>query len=387
MNKRPLVPVDIVSNIELFYDLIFAYCISVLTSLCCSVTDDFVNLSAWLLYMFSFLAVLQIWFYSTLLMNHFGDGSAVDNVCMFINMFLLYYMASGIREEWHLTLFTFDVAWALILVNLAICAVIKLFMYDNLTDADVFMLIGMATMMVIQAIIALIAAFLPFAVSVVLSWMAMLLCVNTWWLMRFLSDKPIRFAHAAERCSLLVIVMFGQTVVSISSYISMTSSILYPIFVFALVVGLFLIYIYEHDNMIDRHQTSTGVGFMNLTVWLVIILGNLTVALGFMPMKNIAFLPKNIYLATSLVLYLFTSFLFGRYNKAELKYSKLFIVGRIGVCVGIVVVALITNFDPLITLIFDTFAVFFAVWHEWLLYHSRMGNLRFQFGGAISTKE
>ena len=387
MNKRPLVPVDIVSNIELFYDLIFAYIISVLTTLCGNVTGDFIEIGTWILYLFSFLAVLQIWFYSTLLMNHFGDGSAIDNVCMFINMFLLYYMASGIRQEWNLSLFTFDIAWVLILVNLAVCATIKLFMYDNLSDADVFMLIGMATMMIIQAGIALIAAFMPFAISVVLSWIAMLLCVNTWWLMRFLQDKPIRFVHVAERCSLLVIVMFGQTVVSISSYITMTSSILYPIFVFALVVGLFLIYIYEHDNMIDRQQTTTGVGFMNLTVWLVVILGNLTVALTFMPVRTVAVLPKNIYLAACLVLYLLTSFLLGRYNKAKLKYSPLFIAGRIGVCVAIVVVAIVTNFDPMITLVFDTFAVFFAVWHEWLLYHSRMGNLRFQFGGAIGTKE
>ena len=387
MNKRPLVPIDVVTNIELFYDLIFAYCISVLTSLCGNVTDGFIGVSTWLLYLFSFLVVLQVWFYSTLLMNHYGDGSATDNVCMFINMFLLYYMASGIREEWSLSLFTFDISWTLILVNLAACAAIKLFMYDNLNDADVFMLIGMATVLIAQAVFALIAAFLPFAVSVVLSWIAVIFGVNMWWLMRRLRDKPIRFVHVAERCSLLVIVMFGQTVVSISPYIALTSSLLYPICVFALVVGLFLIYIYEHDNMIDRHQTTTGVGFMNLTVWLVIILGNLTVALGFMPLPTIDFLPKNIYLAVFLVLYLFTSFLFGRYNKAELKYSKLFIAGRLGVCAAIVIVALATGFDPAITLVFDTFAVFFALWHEWLLFHRRMGNLRFQFGGAISTKE
>ena len=33
MKKRPFVPAEGVSNIELFYDLIFVYCISVLTSL------------------------------------------------------------------------------------------------------------------------------------------------------------------------------------------------------------------------------------------------------------------------------------------------------------------------------------------------------------------
>ena len=377
MNKRPLIPVEGVSNIELFYDLIFAYCISVLTALVSTVTGDFIDLGTWLLYLFSFLVVLQVWFYSTVIMNHYGDRSAVDNICMFINMFLLYYMASGIKQEWTLSLFTFDIAWALILLNLIVCCIIKLNMYDNLDDADLFLLVGITVMMAIQIVMTLIAAFVPFVVSIVLSCITMLLGANMWWLMRRLSDKPVRFAHIAERCSLLVIVMFGQTVVSISPYISLTSSILFPIFVFALVVGLFLIYIYEHDNMIDHQLTTNGVGYMHLTLWLVVILGNLTVALSFMPMQNIAFLPKSIYLTTFLVLYLLTSFLLGRYNKAELKYSRLFIIGRLAVCAGIVIVALATGFDSTITLIFDTFAVFFALWHEWLLFHRRTGKLSF----------
>ena len=376
MNKRPLIPVEGVSNIELFYDLIFAYCISVLTTLCGTVDEGFIDVGTWFLYMFSFLVVLQIWFYSTVIMNHFGDRSIPDSVCLFINMFLLYYMASGVAQEWNLSLFTFDVAWVLILANLVICCISKLATYDNLNDVDLLLLIGTTVIMAIQIVIALIAAFSPFAVSVVLSWIAMLGGANMWWLMRRLSDKPVRFAHITERCSLLVIVMFGQTVVSISSYITMTSSVLYPIFVFALVVGLFLIYIYEHDNMLDHQLTTSGVGYLHLTVWLVIILGNLTVALGFMPMRNVAFLPKNIYLVAFLVLYLLASFILGRYNKPEFRYSLLFVVGRVGVCAAIVVVSIATNFDSMATLVFDTCAVFFALWHEWLLYHNRTGNLR-----------
>ena len=384
MNKRPLVPVEGVSNIELFYDLIFAYCISVLTSLCAQAEGGFMSLGTWFIYMFSFLVILQVWFYSTLIMNHYGDRSLADNVCLFINMFLLYYMASSIQGEWKQTLFTFNVSWALILANLCVCCVIKLLKYDNLSDEDILLLVGIAVMMAIQIVMALIAAFMPLAVSVVISWIAMLLGANMWLLMRKLTGKTVRFAHIAERCSLLVIVMFGQTVVSISSYISLTSSLLYPIFVFALVVGLFLIYIYEHDNMLDHQLITNGVGYMHLTLWLTIILGNLTVALAYMPMQNIDFLPKNIYLTTFLVLYLLTSFLLGHYNKPELRYSKLFVIGRLVVCASIVIVALDTHFDPAATLVFDTFATYFALWHEWLLFHRRTGKL--SFGKSIGDE-
>ena len=44
--------------------------------------------------------------------------------------------------------------------------------------------------------------------------------------------KAVRFAHVAERCSLLTIAAFGETVVALSSYTVQTSSVVYPAFVF-----------------------------------------------------------------------------------------------------------------------------------------------------------
>ncbi|MBQ3301090.1 MAG: hypothetical protein IJH04_02850, partial [Eggerthellaceae bacterium] len=78
-----------------------------------------------------------------------------------------------------------------------------------------------------------------------------------------------------------------------------------------------------------------------------------------------------------LVLYLLTSFLLVRYNKPEFHYSGAYIAGRLSTCAFIVCVALFTNFDPLINLVCDTLAVYFALWHEWLLYHGRCGLVAF----------
>ena len=63
--------------------------------------------------------------------------------------------------------------------------------------------------------------------------------------------------------------------------------------VFALVVGLFLIYMYEHDNMLDHHKETDGLAYITLTGWIILIIGNLTVALEYMPMDEVAFTPKS----------------------------------------------------------------------------------------------
>ena len=381
MQKRPFVPAEGVSNIELFYDLIFVYCISVITSLCHHFHGDFPTIESWSIYLFSFLVVLQVWFYTTFLLNRYGDRSASDNVCLFINMFLLYFLASGIQVEWQNTVFTFNLAWALILLNLIVHWLIKRFRYDNLDDDDKKIMTGTSIVLAVQFAIVLTAAFLPEEQAAITSWVGLLFGIAVFSQLRVYRRKPSRFGHLAERCSLLVIVAFGETIVAISVYMTSAHSLLFPILVFALIVGLFLIYIYEHDNMLDHRNKTDGMFFLTLTGWLILIIGNLTVALEYMPDNGIAFVPKSVYLTVCLTLYLLTSFLFGIYNKPEFKHSLGYTVGRIGSCVAIVVVAATTNFDPLTNLVFDVIIVYFALWHEWLLFHTRTRLV--SFGHAL----
>ena len=111
MKRRAFSPGMGVSNIELFYDLIFVYCINVLTSTMHHVHGDFFDLSQWLDFTFAYLVVLQVWFFTTFLMNRYGDHSPGDNVCLFVNMFLLYFLANGISAGWENSVFTFSHTW------------------------------------------------------------------------------------------------------------------------------------------------------------------------------------------------------------------------------------------------------------------------------------
>ena len=386
MRKRVFKAVEGVSNIELFYDLIFVYCISVITSLCHHVEGGFLGWETWVLYMFAFLVVLQVWFFTTFLMNRYGDRSASDNICLFINMFLLYFLASGIRTDWENSVFTFDLAWALILANLLVHWAIKRARYTNLDEDDKAIMNTTIIVLAVQLAIVAIAAFVPATASAVLSWVGLVLGGGVFARNKAYRRKCSRFGHLTERCSLLVIVAFGETIVVVASYMSY-SNILYPILVFALVVGLFLIYIYEHDNMTDHHRQSDGRAYLTVTGWLILVIGHLTVALEYMTADEISFVPKSMFLTLCLVLYLLTSFVIGYWNKPEFRYTKSFALGRLGTCVAIVIIAYATSFHPLVNLICDTVAIYFALWHEWLLYHRRTRMVAFGRDLGFSDEE
>lgn len=87
-----------VSNVELFYDLIFAYLVSVVTGLL-HVRIGFYDVGSYTVYAISFITILQVWFNTTFLMNRYGDASREDSICMFLMMFCLYFMAEAISPE------------------------------------------------------------------------------------------------------------------------------------------------------------------------------------------------------------------------------------------------------------------------------------------------
>lgn len=385
VKKRAFTPAEGVSNIELFYDLIFVYCISTITSLMHHVQDGFPQPMVWAGFTLSYLIVLQVWFFTTFFINRYGDHSASDNVCLFVNMFLLYFLAKGIRADWEHTALNTAISWALILVNLIVHWLIKRFRYSNLDEDDKRIMDGTVTLLAVQLALVLLSAFFSPSPTSVLTWVALLFGLLVFTQSRTYRLKPARFAHLVERCSLIVIIAFGEMVVAVSAYMDDYSSLWYPVLVFALMVGLFLIYIYEHDNMIDHHKDTDGMDYLAMTGLVILILGNVVVALEYMPMDEVAFVPKSIYIMVTLVLYLLSSFMLGRYNKPEFTHSAAYTVGRLAACAIIVVVAFATEFHPLVNLACDVAAVYFALLHEWVLYRRRTGLMA--FGRSIGLAE
>lgn len=372
MFKRLFVPAKGVSNIELFYDLIFVYCISVITGLMHHPAGGFFDAETFHEYAFTFLVVMQVWFFTTFLLNRYGDGSAAENTCLFVNMFLLYFLAACVDKiEAAATFSAFNLVWALIIGDILVHWVLKRLRYTNLDNADKKVMDRTILVLAVQIVVILAAAFLHPPYS---GWAAFIGFLFGW--LTFAGGKRVakeesRFDHLAERCGLLVIVTFGETIVAIATYMGSGTPIVYSIFVFALVVGLFLVYFYEHDRMLDHHSSKSGIVYMLITVWIVLMISNITVALEYMPDDHILYMQKNVYLLVVLVLYLVTSFMVSYFNKPQFKVSIQYAVGRLIICVVIVACAILTHFDPLINLIVATLCIYLAIGHEVLLYHGR----------------
>ena len=115
-----------VEYLELIYDLIFVYIIGRNTSLLHHVENGFVTGGVFLAYVLCTLAVIQIWNFTTFYINRYGRNGVRDHVFLFINMYLLYYMAEGTNLHWQSSFYSYNGAWVLIMVNIGLQYLIEL---------------------------------------------------------------------------------------------------------------------------------------------------------------------------------------------------------------------------------------------------------------------
>lgn len=121
-----------VEYIELIYDLIFVYMVGRNNSLLHNISGGFVETGVFLSYIFGTLAVIQIWNFTTFYINVYGKNKARQYVFLFINMFLLYFMADGTRiDNGEVYFAKYHIAWAMILINIAIQYALELKEYKG----------------------------------------------------------------------------------------------------------------------------------------------------------------------------------------------------------------------------------------------------------------
>ena len=123
-----------VEYLELIYDLIFVYIIGRNNSLLHHLENGFVSSEVFLAYLLCTLAVIQIWNYSTFYINIYGRNGLRDHVFLCLNMFGLYFMADGTNVHWQASFYQYNVAWALILVNLGLQHLIEMRNHKDLAE-------------------------------------------------------------------------------------------------------------------------------------------------------------------------------------------------------------------------------------------------------------
>ena len=331
-----------VEYIELIYDLIFVYIVGRNNSLLHSVSGGFIPFSTFGTYLLSTLVILQVWYYSTLFINRYGTNGLAEHLGLFVNMYLLYYMADGTRVAWQEYYLKYNIAWALILLNLALQYYLKLRAgKGQMPWQDAHIKLNV-TLLCIEAGIIFVSiplffvTGLPFApLGMVFGIVMAIVFQNTHRLV------SVDFPHLTERVMLYVVFTFGEMIIAIAGYFESGfsfSSVYYSLMAFLIAAGLFLIYGFFYDHVIDRESKTTGTGYMMAHIFLVTALNNITVALEFMRAPEVDLIKKNIFLTASFLLYFLFLFSLARYAKGcerlDLKFfgfvilfSALFVIG------------------------------------------------------------
>lgn len=324
-----------VEYIELIYDLIFVYLVSRNNALLHTLDGGFFTAFTYFTYILSSLVILQVWYFSTLFINRYGTSGVSDHVCLFINMYLLFYMADGTRADWFGYYARYNAAWGLILINLAVQYFLRLRRSSGMTPWEDRHVKYHARLLLVQAGVVLVSIPLYSLFRFPLSWLSLIVgFAAAAFTARIETLMPVNFEHLTERVMLYVVFTFGEMIVGIAEYFEggfSFATVYLSLMVFLIVGGLFLSYGFLYNHLIDRQRTTSGMGYMLIHIGLILSLSNLVVALEFMPNEAVAERAKNVFLVVSFLCYYLFMFLLGYYVKEGFRAGGRFLAVLLGI--------------------------------------------------------
>lgn len=312
-----------VEYIELIYDLIFVYMIGRNNQIIHTFENGFVAHDAFMTYVLSTLAIIQIWNFTIFYINMFGRNGVRDHIFLFVNMYLLYFVGQGTRNDWQAFQTQYHIAWGLILVNIGLQYCIELRNHkEKCWNRDI--IIRMAATLFTESALVFVAAIPNTTLGIIFSIIAIFSGIILTAISRRKSTGgQIDFMHLSERAMLFVVFTFGEMIIAVASYFMgdgtvSINTIYYSLMAFLIVVGLFLSYGFIYDHLIDREGEYDGMLYMALHIFIIFFMNNITASLEYMREESVDLLPKMIFLIISVVGYFaFMSFLRGYMKKSS----------------------------------------------------------------------
>ena len=115
-----------VEYLELVYDLVFVYLIGRENAILHHFRNGFIEPGAFVVFLVSTLAVIQIWTFTTFYINLYGRNGARDHVFLLVNMYLIYFMGESTRNDWQAYQTQYHIAWGLIVLNVGLQYLLEL---------------------------------------------------------------------------------------------------------------------------------------------------------------------------------------------------------------------------------------------------------------------
>lgn len=315
LNKR-------VSKIALFYDLVFVYMISKTTEILHHLEHGLVSPTSFALFALIVIIFINSWMIQTVFTNRYGIGSWADIAFYFIDMMILLYMSNSFDTNNLTEMKILFISAGLLSLTLASHYLINYFQVKNSVDRNIsraffMILIFRALTLIIGGILDNIFGFILAVIGIILSWLMPLLTT------KYTLKHPIIFPHLLERLNLLVIIIFGETIIGIADYFQPKTFSFYSILIFLTVALLFFTYALQFDKLINEDQEDvTGNILIYLHYLIIFGISLITVSIKFIHESdaNSWFAVLCLYCGIGLF---YLGLLFStHYNKLQFKLKK-----------------------------------------------------------------
>ena len=310
---------------ELFYDLVYVYTISQLTSIIHHAHEGIVSPLAFFNFSVGLIIFINSWMVQTVYTNRFGSNSLLNIIFMFLQMLCLLAASNAVSGDWQE-----NFVW--IFLPMAIISLILLFQYiveylttskkaDRAVIKPFFHILGLRSASLFLALL------FPFSIGI---WIAVVGVVTTWILPGLLTSpksipenpSPFNFPHLVERLSLLVIITLGETLVGIAEHFSPGNFSLLSVLIFFILTNVFMIYIVEIDHLLDVNREETGIRAIYSHYPILFGLSLITIALSFFGSQEMSRLYTTLYFYIGLGLFMSGLWQNGVYNKAGYQFTK-----------------------------------------------------------------
>ena len=311
-----------VSKIALFYDLVFVYMISKTTEILHHLHNGMVSPISFGLFAIIVLIFISSWMVQTVFTNRYGKSSWSDIAFYFVDMMILLFMSNSFDTNNLREMKILFISAGCLSTTLALHYLITRFQVKSETDRKITQ--TYFAFLIFRAVCLIVGGLMDNAIGFAIAIIGLLLS----WIMPSLTRKetikhPIIFPHFLERLNLLVIVIFGETIIGAADYFRIQTLSIYSVLIFLIVALLFFTYVLQFDWMVEENQPdATGNLLIYLHYFIIFGISLITVSLKFINEEeaNSWFAVTCLYVG--ILLFYFGLAVSTRYNKREFDLNK-----------------------------------------------------------------
>ena len=339
---------------ELFYDLVFVFAISKVTTLIDHLHNGILTWNSFLDFFMAVLLLTDSWMIQTVYTNRYGKNSLFNIVIMFINMGLLLFISNLIKDDWQQ--YFHYVCWAIGTLTLTLFFQYLVEFFKKSTDnVHRESIKGFLWITGLRSLEIYLAALLPIYIGVYILYVSILLTFITPITSISKDDHfQIVLPHLIERISLLVIITFGEMIMELANFFTIENFSIYSVLYFIIMLSLFLFYFVQFDHAIDEKSNQKGLFLIYSHYPIFIGLLMMTVSMSFLlnPETNLLFATSFFYIGIGL--FQAAVLANGPYNKHYLRYSKSYYCVQATLYLAALILSLIFASNPIIVVSITT---------------------------------